>query len=67
MKWRDQNVLTFLVLCRRLYWSDWGDDARIETAAMDGSDRYVLVNFTTKSWPNGITIDVLGIIMIVSY
>ncbi|XP_052104944.1 low-density lipoprotein receptor-related protein 4-like isoform X2 [Mytilus californianus] len=41
----------------RLYWSDWGDDARIETAAMDGSDRYVLVNFTTKSWPNGITID----------
>ncbi|CAG2251300.1 LRP5_6 [Mytilus edulis] len=26
---------------------------------MDGSDRYVLVNFTTKSWPNGITIDVL--------
>lgn len=42
----------------RIYWSDWGDDATIETAVMDGSDRSVLVNFTSKSWPNGMTIDV---------
>jgi hypothetical protein len=28
---------------------------------MDGSDRIVLVNFTSKSWPNGMTLDFTGI------
>ena len=39
-----------------MYWTDWGDEARIETASMDGSDRRVLHN-TELTWPNGLTID----------
>jgi len=40
----------------RLYWSDWGDVAKIERANLDGSARVVLVN-TSLGWPNGLTID----------
>ena len=39
-----------------MYWSDWGEEARIERAGMDGSNRTVLHN-TGLVWPNGITID----------
>ena len=39
-----------------MYWSDWGNEARIERAGMDGSNRTVLHN-TDLVWPNGITID----------
>ena len=42
-----------------MYWSDWsesGSVARIERAALDGSDRQVLVN-ETLHWPNGLAID----------
>ena len=39
-----------------MYWTDWGDEARIERASMDGSDRRVLHN-TDLTWPNGLTID----------
>ena len=39
-----------------MYWTDWGDVARIERAGMDGSNRTVLHN-TNLIWPNGITID----------
>ena len=39
-----------------MYWTDWGDEARIERASMDGSDRRVLHN-TGLTWPNGLTID----------
>lgn len=41
----------------RIYWTDWGDESRIESSSMDGSDRIILVNFTSKSWPNGMTLD----------
>ena len=41
---------------RYMYWSDWGDEARIERAGMDGSNRTILHN-TDLKWPNGITID----------
>jgi len=41
---------------RRMYWSDWGDHAKIERANLDGSTRSVLVN-TSLGWPNGLTID----------
>ena len=39
-----------------MYWSDWGEEARIECAGMDGSNRTILHN-TNLIWPNGITID----------
>ena len=39
-----------------MYWTDWGKVPKIERAALDGSDRTVLVN-TSLGWPNGIAID----------
>jgi hypothetical protein len=41
----------------RLYWTDWGDDAKISRAKMnDGSSKEVLVS-SNLVWPNGLTID----------
>ena len=39
-----------------MYWSDWGEPAKIERASMDGSNREVLHN-TGLTWPNGLAID----------
>ena len=39
-----------------MYWTDWGDNPKIERAALDGSDRIVLVN-TSLGWPNGLALD----------
>ena len=39
-----------------MYWSDWGEPAKIERASMDGSDRTVLHD-TGLTWPNGLAID----------
>lgn len=39
-----------------MYWTDWGQYAKIERANLDGTDREVLIN-TSIGWPNGITID----------
>ena len=39
-----------------MYWSDWGEPAKIERASMDGSNRTVLHN-TGLMWPNGLAID----------
>ncbi|KAK7507961.1 hypothetical protein BaRGS_00000926, partial [Batillaria attramentaria] len=41
---------------RYLFWSDWGQNPRIERSGLDGSGRTVLV---TKDlfWPNALTID----------
>lgn len=41
---------------RYLYWTDWGSNAKIERANLDGTNRIVLVN-TSLVWPNGIAID----------
>ena len=38
-----------------MYWSDWGDEPKIERAGMDGTQRKVLFN-TGLHWPNGLTI-----------
>ena len=40
-----------------MFWSDWGDAARIERAWMDGSHRGIIVD-TDIGWPNGMAIDV---------
>lgn len=47
---------SFAQRCRYVYWTDWGNTARIERASMDGTNREVLHN-TDLVWPNDITID----------
>ncbi|KAF7489353.1 hypothetical protein SSS_07649 [Sarcoptes scabiei] len=42
---------------RILFWSDWGENPRIERMGMDGSERKVIVS-TKIYWPNGLTIDI---------
>lgn len=49
------NQKTFIV-CRVMYWTDWGRTAKIEIASMDGSERRDFV-ITELSQPNGIAID----------
>ena len=39
-----------------MYWTDWGESAVIERAAMDGKDREVIVH-QNLTWPNGLAID----------
>ncbi|KAI4889838.1 hypothetical protein NFI96_000007 [Prochilodus magdalenae] len=39
-----------------MYWTDWGEEPRIERAGMDGSSRRVIVEEEIY-WPNGLTID----------
>ena len=39
-----------------MYWTDWGEEPRIERAGMDGSNRKVIVE-AELYWPNGLTID----------
>ena len=39
-----------------MYWTDWGENPRIERAGMDGSEREVLVHLNL-TWPNGLAID----------
>lgn len=40
-----------------MYWTDWGNPAKIERASMDGRNRTVIHNYTNLLWPNGLTID----------
>jgi low density lipoprotein receptor-related protein 5/6 len=42
-----------------MFWSDWGDVPKIETAYMDGSSRKDLISNNTALvfWPNGLTLD----------
>lgn len=39
-----------------LFWSDWGHNARIERANMDGGERMIVIA-DNLVWPNGLTID----------
>ncbi|RWS26517.1 low-density lipoprotein receptor-related protein 2-like protein, partial [Leptotrombidium deliense] len=41
---------------RFLFWTDWGENPRIERVGMDGSMRKVIIS-TKIYWPNGLTID----------
>ncbi|XP_026327983.1 low-density lipoprotein receptor-related protein 2 isoform X3 [Hyposmocoma kahamanoa] len=41
---------------RWLFWTDWGENPRIERVGMDGTQRLAII--TTKIyWPNGLTLD----------
>uniref|UniRef100_UPI00358E1ABB prolow-density lipoprotein receptor-related protein 1 isoform X2 n=1 Tax=Myxine glutinosa TaxID=7769 RepID=UPI00358E1ABB len=39
-----------------LFWTEWGQNPRVERSLLDGSERTVLVN-SSIAWPNGISID----------
>jgi len=44
-----------------MFWTDWGEEARIERAGMDGSaDSRASIVTTDIFWPNGLTIDYEG-------
>ena len=45
-----------MCIARYMYWSDWGEPAKIERASMDGNNREVLID-TDLVWPNGLAID----------
>lgn len=49
---RNRAVLTPTLLIRRMYWADWGNHPKIETAAMDGTMRETLVEENIQ-WPTG--------------
>ena len=36
-----------------MYWSDWGENPRIERAWMDGTHREIIIQ-EKIGWPNGI-------------
>lgn len=38
-----------------MYWTDWGDEAKIEKSGLNGGDRVALVTDNIM-WPNGITL-----------
>ncbi|KTG33419.1 hypothetical protein cypCar_00008937 [Cyprinus carpio] len=42
-----------------MYWTDWGEHAKLERSSMDGSDRVVLIN-NNLGWPNGLAVDRAG-------
>lgn len=40
-----------------MFWTDWGNEAKIEKCQMDGSNRKTIVSGSDVGWPNGLTID----------
>lgn len=39
-----------------MFWTDWGAEAKIERAVLDGSERSTIIN-QQINWPNSLTID----------
>lgn len=39
-----------------MFWSDWGEETKIERAALDGSQRVAIVT-TNLTYPNGLALD----------
>ncbi|XP_055683188.1 low-density lipoprotein receptor-related protein 2 [Lutzomyia longipalpis] len=42
---------------RWIFWTDWGENPRIERMGMDGTMRETIIN-TKIYWPNGLTLDI---------
>lgn len=53
------NSFNCNLICRFLYWSDWGEVPLIERALLDGSQRKAIVTHDL-GFPNGLTIDFKG-------
>lgn len=49
------STLHCVIYCRYMYWSDWGSQACISRAAVDGTRRNVIVAKVGRA--NGLTID----------
>ncbi|XP_065905355.1 very low-density lipoprotein receptor-like isoform X2 [Dysidea avara] len=41
---------------KHIYWTDWGTQAKIEKASLQGKNRRAIIT-TNVHWPNGLTID----------
>jgi hypothetical protein len=41
---------------RYLYWTDWGNNPKIERSFLDGSSRYTVIG-TDLGFPNGLALD----------
>ena len=54
--------IVFTFNTRSLYWTDWGNVAKIEKASMDGENRTV-IHHTDLVWPSGLTIDYVQQVM----
>jgi hypothetical protein len=46
------------MVCSWMFWTDWGKEAKIERAGLDGSHRQTIVSYDIK-WPNGLTLDLV--------
>ena len=46
----------FFFRARYLFWTDWGQNPKIERAGMDGIGRKVIIS-ENLYWPNGLTLD----------
>ena len=55
-KGRTDTIMTVCFFSSLMYWTDWGENAKLERSGMDGSDRTVLIN-NNLGWPNGLTVD----------
>jgi len=42
---------------RWIFWTDWGENPRVERIGMDGTMRKTIIN-TKIYWPNGLTLDI---------
>lgn len=51
-----KSYLMVTVHCRYLYWTDWGDNPKIERSFLDGSSRCAVVD-TDLGFPNGLALD----------
>lgn len=53
---RTHGVMDFCFFSSLMYWTDWGENPKIECANLDGQERRVLVN-ASLGWPNGLALD----------
>lgn len=42
-----------------MFWTDWGENPRIERVGMDGTNRSVIIS-SKIYWPNGLTLDIVN-------